>query len=166
MATPQPGQPTGTLAMVAGGGVYPANLARILAGRGQSLFVAAIEGAADRAGFGSADVEIYRLGQLGRLLDELRRREIADIVLLGSLPRPSFGSLMPEASTLKYLPYFARAFKGGDDHLLSAVVRFFEAQGLRVHGPHEIAPELTAPAGALGRRSATPAQRELIARGF
>ncbi|MDR6870192.1 DUF1009 family protein [Bosea sp. BE125] len=156
----------GPLAIIAGGGDFPPALAEILARQGHSLFVAALDGAADPARFGEIAVTSYRLGQLGRLLDDLRRREIADLVLIGSLPRPSFGALRPEASTLKYLPHFARAFQGGDDHLLRGVVRFFEERGFRVHGPAEIAPELTVPMGALGRKAATPAQHELIARGF
>lgn len=156
----------GPLALVAGGGDYPLQLARILATRGERPFIVAIDGVADPAAFGDADVRPYRLGQLGRLLEELRRRGIADIVMLGGLPRPSFGALRPEASTLKYLPYFAKAFRGGDDHLLSGVVRFFEQQGFRVHGPAEIAPELTAPQGLLGRRQASAEQRELLQRGF
>lgn len=156
----------GPLAIIAGGGDYPPELARIVAGRGERLFVAALDGAADPTAFGQVDIASYRLGQLGRLLEDLKRREVSDLVLIGSLPRPSFGALRPEASTLKYLPHFARAFKGGDDHLLRGVVSFFEAQGFRVHGPAEIAPGLTAAQGPLGRKRATPAQHELIARGF
>ncbi|MDP3603680.1 MAG: UDP-2,3-diacylglucosamine diphosphatase LpxI [Bosea sp. (in: a-proteobacteria)] len=154
------------LAIIAGGGDFPPRLAEIVTGSGRPLFVAALEGAADPAGFGAADLQSYRLGQLGRLLDELRRRSITELVLIGSLPRPSFAALRPEASTLKYLPHFARAFRGGDDHLLRGVVSFFEGQGFAVHGPADIAPDMTAPIGALGRRVASPEQKALIARGF
>ncbi|PZU89850.1 MAG: DUF1009 domain-containing protein [Chelatococcus sp.] len=160
----QAGDPA--VALIAGGGAYPADLARILAQRGQRLFVAAVDGAADPSSFEAGEVVTYRLGQLGRVIEELRRRDITDLVFLGGLPRPSFGALRPEVSTLKYLPYFAKAFQGGDDHLLSAVVRFFEGQGFRVLGPHQVAPELTAPAGPLGQRAANGEQRRLIERGF
>lgn len=156
----------GPLVMIAGAGQYPVRLAQILAGHGERPFIAALEGAADPAAFGDADVRSYRLGQLGSLLSELRRRSIGDIVMLGSLPRPSFGALRPEASTLKYLPHFARAFQGGDDHLLRGVVRFFEEQGFRVHGPADIAPELTAPRGPLGRRQAMAEQQAMLGHGF
>lgn len=108
----------------------------------------------------------YRLGQLGRFLDEIKRRRIDEIVMVGALPRPSFGSLAPELSTLKYLPHFARAFQGGDDHLLRGVVTFFEGQGLRVLGPVDIAPDLVAPVGALGRHKPSAVAREAIATGF
>ncbi|MFN3673033.1 MAG: LpxI family protein [Bosea sp. (in: a-proteobacteria)] len=154
------------LAIIAGGGDFPPALARIAKASGRDVFVAALDGAADPAAFASGAVQSYRLGQLGSLLKTLRARAIVDLVLIGSLPRPSFGGIVPEASTLKYLPHFARAFQGGDDHLLRGVVRFFEAQGFRVLGPAEIAPELTAPLGPLGKHAASAATRELITRGF
>ncbi len=154
------------LAIIAGAGDFPPRLAGLAAGGGRPVFIAALEGAAVPAAFGAADLQSYRLGQLGRLLEELRRRGITDLALIGSLPRPSFAALRPEASTLKYLPHFARAFRGGDDHLLRGVVTFFEGQGFTVHGPADIAPAMTAPLGPLGRRAASPAQKELIAEGF
>jgi DUF1009 family protein len=161
------GATRGPLVMIAGGGDFPPQLAGILAAHGERPYIAALDGAADPAAFGDgADLRKYRLGQLGSLLEELRRRGIADIVMLGALPRPSFGSLRPEVSTLKYLPHFAKAFQGGDDHLLRGVVRFFEMQGFRVHGPADIAPEMTAPHGALGRRQASREQRAELDRGF
>lgn len=159
--------PRGLLAMIVGSGDYPLQLARIVTDKGERPYIAALDGAADPAAFGDgADITTYRLGQLGSLLEELRRRGIVDIVMLGALPRPSFGSLRPEVSTLKYMPHFAKAFLGGDDHLLRGVVRFFEMQGFRVHGPADIAPEMTAPHGALGRRQASPEQRSELERGF
>jgi DUF1009 family protein len=163
---PAGGDTAGPLALLAGGGDFPVELTRILVGRGESPFVAALDGVADPLSFGGAEVRMMRLGQLGSLLDELQSRGIRDVVMLGGLPRPSFGALRPELATLKYLPYFARAFRGGDDHLLSRVVRFFEELGFRVHGPAEIAPELAAPVGPLGGRRASDGQRELFLRGF
>ncbi len=154
------------LAIIAGGGEYPPLLARLAAARGHDIFVAAIDGVGEPADFSGCEAKTYRLGQLGRLLAELKRRQIQDIVMIGALPRPSFGALAPELSTLKYLPHFARAFQGGDDHLLKGVVSFFEGQGYRVHGPAEIAPGMTAQAGPLGRRIAAPPAREAMTRGF
>ncbi len=156
----------GPLAIIAGAGDFPVRLAALAAARGTPVFIAALEGAAVPATFGAADLQSYRLGQLGRLLDDLRRREILDLVLIGSLPRPSFAALRPEASTLKHLPHFARAFRGGDDHLLRGVVTFFEGQGFTVHGPADVAPQIAAPVGPLGRKAVSPAQRELVTRGF
>jgi hypothetical protein len=154
------------LAILAGRGDYPVQIARAAAAQGAAVYVATLAGAADPASFAGYDAKEYRLGQLGRFLDEIRKRRIEDIVMIGALPRPSFGSLAPELSTLKYLPHFARAFQGGDDHLLKGVISFFEGQGLRVLGPAEIAPDLVAPPGPLGRYTPAPAAREAIATGF
>ncbi|AMJ63511.1 hypothetical protein AXW83_07130 [Bosea sp. PAMC 26642] len=158
--------PTRPLGIIAGGGDYPPRLARLAAQQGREVFIAALDGVANPSAFADSDVRSYRLGQLGRLLDELRRREIGDLVLIGGLPRPSFSALMPEASTLKYLPHFARAFQGGDDHLLRGVVQFFETQGFRVLGPADIAPELTAPLGPCGRTRPSAVMQATITRGF
>lgn len=157
---------SGPLALMAGSGDYPALLIDLLAARGIRPFVIAIDGAADPASFRNVEVRSFRPGQVGSALDEMRRRGITDVVMLGAMPRPSFGALRPEASTLKYLPYFARAFRGGDDHLLGTVIRFLDQQGFKVRGPAEIVPELAAPLGPLGRRQASPEQRQIVEHGF
>lgn len=154
------------IGILAGGGDYPPLLARLATKAGHEVFVAALVGVAQPADFAGSDLQSFRLGQLGRLLAELRRREITDLVLIGGLPRPSFGGLMPEPSTLKYLPHFAKAFQGGDDHLLRGVISFLEGQGFRVRGPAEIAPVLTAPKGPIGSRVASESQRADLTRGF
>ncbi|HEV7335746.1 MAG TPA: UDP-2,3-diacylglucosamine diphosphatase LpxI [Bosea sp. (in: a-proteobacteria)] len=162
-----PGKRSGLrLAILAGAGEYPAHVARNARAAGAEVYVAALSGAANIADFPGCDAQEYRLGQLGRLLDALKRREVTDIVMIGALPRPSFGALAPELSTLKYLPHFARAFQGGDDHLLRGVVSFFEGQGFRVGSPAEMAPEIVAPLGALGRTVPASVARDALLRGF
>lgn len=151
---------------MAGSGDYPALLIDILAARGVRPFVIAIDGAADPASFHNVEVKTFRAGQVGSALDAMRQRGVSDIVMLGAMPRPSFGALRPEISTVKYLPYFARAFRGGDDHLLTTVIRFLDQQGFTVRGPAEIAPELAAPLGPLGRRQASAEQRQMLEHGF
>ncbi len=161
------GRPQGRrLAVLAGRGEFPLRVAGAAAAQGASVYVAVLTGAGDPSDYTAYDAKEYRLGQLGRFLDEIKRRQIDEIVMVGALPRPSFGSLAPELSTLKYLPHFARAFQGGDDHLLRGVVTFFEGQGLRVLGPADIAPDLVASVGALGRHKPSAVAREAIATGF
>lgn len=161
------GRPQGRrIAILAGRGEFPLRVASAATAQGASVYVAILSGAGDPSDYAAYDAEVYRLGQLGRFLDEIRRRQIDEIVMVGALPRPSFGSLAPELSTLKYLPHFARAFQGGDDHLLRGVVSFFEGRGLRVLGPADIAPDLVSPIGTLGRHKPSAGAREAIATGF
>ncbi|MEN5081502.1 UDP-2,3-diacylglucosamine diphosphatase LpxI [Bosea sp. TWI1241] len=156
----------GRLALVAGSGDYPLKVAQAARAQGRELYVVALSGAADIGDFAGFEGREYRLGQLGAFMDEVKRRRISDIVMIGALPRPSFGALAPELSTLKYLPHFARAFKGGDDHLLRGVVSFFEGQGLVVRGAAEIAPEIVAGSGPMGRTMPTAPAMEAAERGF
>jgi DUF1009 family protein len=156
----------GRLALVAGSGDYPLKVAHAARAQGRELYVVALSGAADIGDFAGFEGREYRLGQLGAFMDEVKRRRISDIVMIGALPRPSFGALAPELSTLKYLPHFARAFKGGDDHLLRGVVSFFEGQGLVVRGAAEIAPEIVASSGPMGRTMPTAPAMEAAERGF
>ena len=69
------------LAIIAGSGEYPPHLVRLAVARGHEVYVAAIEGAAKPDDFATGSVKAYRLGQLGRLLDELKRRGINDLVI-------------------------------------------------------------------------------------
>jgi hypothetical protein len=71
-----------------------------------------------------------------------------------------------DLTTLALLPRIAAAFKGGDDYLLSRVVRLIEEQGFRVRGAHEVAPEILVPQGSLGRVQPTEGDKAAIAFGL
>jgi DUF1009 family protein len=56
------------------------------------------------------------------------------------------------------LPRIVRAYRGGDDHLISGVARIFEDYGFRIVGAHEVAPEILMPEGPIGSRR--PSERD------
>jgi DUF1009 family protein len=87
-------------------------------------------------------------------------------VFIGSLVRPSLWQIRFDFKTLLLLPQIAAAYRGGDDHLLSRVGRFFEQNGFRVLGAHEVAPQILVPEGTLGRALAAERDRADIALGF
>ena len=76
-----------------------------------------------------------------------------DIVIIGGVDRPDFSNIQLDLGAIKTLPFILSLGKGGDDHVLSRVVRFFEQKGYRVHGAGDVAPELLAGKGVLGSRS-------------
>jgi hypothetical protein len=63
------------------------------------------------------------------------------------------------------MPSLIRAFRGGDDHLLTSVSRIFADNGFRLVGVSEVAPELTMPEGVLTRRKPDDAALRDIAKG-
>jgi DUF1009 family protein len=151
------------LAIVAAGGTFPLAVADRVAAGGRPVFVIALDGVTD------ADVSRFRhawvgLGQVSRLLRLLARERCREVVFVGALTRPAgWRSVVPDFGLIRRLPRIVHLFRGGDDHLLSGVVRLAEEAGLVVRGVHEVAPTVLLPAGGLGRVRPTAAQQEEIA---
>ena len=145
------------LGIVAGGGSLPLASADIVAQRGRSVVMFPLRG--------WADPTVERLphhwiavAQFGRLFRLAHRAGCRDMVMIGTLSRPPISQMRVDWTTLRLLPRVLRAFRGGDNRLLSGVGAFFEEHGFRLLGAHEVAPEILVPAGALGRHS--PRERE------
>lgn len=142
-------QDQGSLAIIAGGGSIPAAVAEAALRQGRAIHVIAIRGAADAqiSGFPHSWIG---MGQVGKLLRLLRRHDCRDVVIVGSVRRPDLTKIRIDFGFLRHLPAILRLTAGGDDKVLSGVVKFFESKGYRVRGAHEIAPSLLAPCGPLG----------------
>jgi DUF1009 family protein len=151
--------------IVAGGGALPLAVARSLQAQGRRPVVFAIKGFCDPATVAGRAHHWVALGQVGRLTRLLRGEQCRDVVLIGSLVRPALSDLRIDWQTLRAMPALIRAFRGGDDHLLTGIGRIFADHGFRLVGVNEIAPELTAPEGALTRRKPDDAALRDIARG-
>ena len=100
------------------------------------------------------------LGQAGRLFRLARAEHCREALFIGTLLRPPLWQIRLDWQTLRLMPRIARLFRGGDDRLLSGVASLFEEGGLRVIGLDDVAPEILAPQGVLGRyRPAAARQR-------
>jgi DUF1009 family protein len=140
----------GPIGILAGGGRLPLTIAESVIGRGGSVHIVAIEGEADPAVARFPHTWV-NWGQVGRMVSTLRKRADA-MVIAGSVRRPDLWKLRPDWGFFVSLPQILEMMAGGDDSVLSRVVRFFEAKGIAVCGAHEVAPGLLAlggPAGAL-----------------
>jgi UDP-2,3-diacylglucosamine hydrolase len=137
------------IGILAGGGRLPLMIAESAAARGANVHIVAIRGEAD------PEVERFahtwvNLGQIGRMLATLRREGGRQLVIAGGVRRPDFWHIRPDAGFFASLPQILGLIAaGGDDSVLTRVVRFFEHKGLEVRGAHEIAPNLLAAAGDL-----------------
>ena len=69
------------------------------------------------------------------------------MMIAGTVSRPDLKRLKPDFGVVRYLPDILSMLKGGDDAVLTRLVRFFEKQGLTVKGVGDVAPELLAEAG-------------------
>ncbi|HZP70505.1 MAG TPA: UDP-2,3-diacylglucosamine diphosphatase LpxI [Pseudolabrys sp.] len=156
----------GPLALICGGGTLPLAVADSVAGRGRDVVLFALRGHAEPALVARYPHRWLRVGQFGAFTKLARAAGCRDVVLIGALVRPSLWSLRPDLLALKSLPTIIRAYRGGDNHLLTGVSRLFEEQGFRLIGAHEVAPEILVPEGALGRVDTSARDREDIAFGF
>ena len=137
------------IAILAGGGALPAAVARSAAVMGNYVFIIGIEGEADRSIENFAHCWI-KWGEIGRLLKTIGSEKCTELVIIGSVSRPDLSDVRFDFGALKHLPTILGLTIGGDDTVLSGVVKFFEGNGLRVRGAHEVAPDLVAPVGHLG----------------
>ena len=143
---------SGRSASSAGGGAHPAG------GRRRRCSAAAarsccspLRGWVDAKAVAAYPHYWIAVGQFGRFRRLARAEGCRDLVLVGGLVRPPRSARCASTGrTLVEMPRIVRAFRGGDDHLLTGIGRIFESDGFRLLGAHEVAPDITAPAGALG----------------
>lgn len=138
------------LALIAGNGSLPRQIADALDASGRDFRIVAIRGEAEEATRARADAELG-WGEIGRLYRFLRRSGCAEVLLIGGVTkRPDFRSFLADFGTLRRLPAILRALVGGDDSLLTKVIRLFEQEGFRVVGIRDVAPQLLAASGVMG----------------
>ena len=155
---------TDPVAVVCGGGSLPATVADALVGQGRGVVMFPLHGWADPAAVERFRHHWIHIGQLGRFSRLARSEGCRDLVLIGTLVRPTIRQLRLDIETLRVMPRIIRAYRGGDDHLLSGIGRILEDYGFRLVGAHEVAPQILAPLGHVGRFAPTPRDEADITR--
>ena len=127
------------LAILAGGGSLPLIVADSVVRSGGLVHIVAVRGEA------GAEVERYPhtwvdWGSVNRILATLKRESDGAMLIAGSVRRPDLRRLKPDLGVIRHLPKIITMLKGGDDAVLTRLVRFFEAQGLSVKGVADVAP--------------------------
>ncbi|WP_417693011.1 LpxI family protein [Roseibium sp.] len=141
------------IGLICGNGTLPGAVVERLRAAGRKTYVVAIRGEAEDGLRQVADVELG-FGQIGRLFKGLGKAGCQELILIGGIvKRPDFTSILGDPGTLWRLPRIIKAMAGGDDSLLGKVIGIFESEGFQVVGLHDVAPDLLAGSGALGRHT-------------
>ena len=156
----------GPLGIICGSGSIPLAVAAAVERRGRRVMLFALRGLVDARAVAAYPHCWIAIGQLGRFRRLARAEGCRDLVLVGGLVRPAIRQVRLDWATLVEMPRIIRAFRGGDDHLLTGIGRILEGDGFRLLGAHEVAPDITAPSGALGRHRPDAGAAADIARGF
>ncbi len=137
------------LGIIAGGGVIPQLLINHCKENKRPYFVLAIDGNADRALFdASIPHQWIRIGQAGTGFKRFCEEGVRDVVMIGTIHRPTLSDLVPD---LRTTAFFAKiGLKAlGDDGILRALVKEIEAEDMKVIGIHEVMPQLLVKEGCL-----------------
>ena len=141
------------VAVIAGSGRLPEIVIESLALAGKAPFVVVIEGEAKPEAARRASGQVtLALEDFGKLLPMLKKEKITHLVLAGGIDRrPAWWRIRP---TLSLVAIATRVFANlarGDDGALRGSVRLLEEGGFKVVGAHEVAPDLLAAEGPLGK---------------
>lgn len=153
------------LGIIAGGGMLPQILINYCLDNKRDFFVLAIEGNADKAIFNPLiNHKWIRIGQAGTGFKLLHEQNVEEVVMIGTIKRPTLADLVPD---LRTTAFFAKiGLKSlGDDGILRALVKEIEAEKMRVVGIHEVLPDLLVKDGVLTKAKADKQAQADIKRG-
>jgi UDP-2,3-diacylglucosamine hydrolase len=144
-------QPGDKVAVVAGSGKLPVDLAESLAAHGYAPFVVMMQGEAAPS-LAAFEHESLSLEDFAGLPSMLKRHGATHAVFAGGIGRrPKLSALKPSLALIALLPRALAALSRGDDGLLRALAGVVESHGVRIVGAHEIVPDLLAKTGPMTR---------------
>jgi len=140
-----------SIAIICGGGSFPAAVADAITRGGRRPVMFAIKGWADAASVERYAYHWVALGQLGRFLRLAQAERCHQALFIGTLLRPAIRQIRFDWQAVKMMPRVVAAYAGGDDRLLSGMARLMEESGIRIIGVKDVAPDILVTEGALGR---------------
>jgi DUF1009 family protein len=158
--TPEP------LGIIAGGGLLPVRVAEAVAASGRPVVVAVLEGHGDAAAYPAFPARAFRWGLAATMLAWLKDQGVRQVVLAGTVSRPSVLSLRPDAAGVKLLARIGRAAFTGDDSILRAVMKVLAEDGFEVLGAQQVLGGLLPPAALLAGPAPDDLSRADIQRGL
>lgn len=138
------------LAIVAGGGDLPRRVAEQAQRTGRNPLLVGLKGFVEQELVAQYSGHELSVGELGRLIQLMKKEGCEEMVFAGWLKRPDFSSLKLDLKGVQSLPKILAAAKKGDDALLRAVMDVFAEAGFRIIGADEVLNDLIMTAGPLG----------------
>lgn len=149
------------LGIIAGGGELPSLLASECKKNNIVPVVIGLKGQIDE----NLDVSTsVALGSAGGLFRALKKNDVEDVVLIGSVRRPSLSEVRPDFKAIKILSS-VNFWRLGDDGLLRALKKIFENEGFKIHPVQEFMPRLLAPLGVITKTKPSESHLKDIEKG-
>lgn len=154
------------LGIIAGGGALPVRVAEAVAASGRPVAIAVLEGHGDAGAYGRFPCASFRWGLAAQLLAWLKGQGVRQVVLAGTVSRPSLLSLRPDAAGVRLLGRIGKAAFRGDDSILRAVMKVLAEDGFEVLGAQQVLAGLLPPAALLAGPEPDDLARADIRRGL
>ena len=149
------------VAIFAGRGSLPLELAGYLRKIGHEPFIVGIEGEVE-PWISDYNHELFVWGTLGRFFKHLKNNNIKQIVFAGGVTRPTLRFRDMDWGGVVSLSKVMAFMVGGDNSLLTGLIKLFDQHGVKVVGAHEIMPDLLTPSGLLfGRKPSKKAMTNI-----
>ena len=154
------------LGVIAGGGALPLRVVQAATAIGRPVHVVVLEGHGDPAAYAGQSHVTLRWGLAAQMLAWLKQQGVREVVLAGTVARPSLLSLRPDAASMKLLGRIGRAAFNGDDSILRAVMKVLAEEGFEVVGAQALLAGLLPQAALLAGPMPDDITRADIARGL
>ncbi len=137
-----------SIALFAGRGDLPRMLIQVFQSQERPFFVCAFNGQTDDQLVQGVPHAWFHFGEVSKALKALSDNNIQQIVMAGTMARPTLSSLRPDWIGVKWLAKLGKKALG-DDNLLKALISLLEDEGYQVVAPHDVLTDLLAPQGCL-----------------
>ena len=131
------------LAIIAGKGHLPLDVAKTATAEGYDVLVLPIEGQAD-ADFTGYEANLIRLGGIGKTRSIIMQNGINLLVMVGKVEWPTIAALRPDFDGAKLL---GKMITKGDDHVLRLIAAYFAEKGIETISPDRFLPGRKMPLG-------------------
>lgn len=147
---------TAKLAIIAGAGTLPLQIARACERRGRAYHIVAIDEFALPVPDSMPHAR-HRISKVGACLRTMKRAACKDVVFAGKFERPHGRvKLRPDFGGLIFLLRYYGVLSRGDDGLHRAFADFLGGHGYRVVSPLDADPDLAARRGCLTKTAPAP----------
>lgn len=139
------------LGIIAGAGNLPLEIVNACKAVDIEVFVVALEGTPKDRLYADVASEYIHIGEVGKITKTLKKRDIKDVILVGKIARPKISALKLDIGGVRLLTKLTQSKLGGDTASFDIVIQFLEDAGFKVRGVGEVAQELLAHEGVLGK---------------
>ena len=126
------------LGIIAGEDFLPYELASLYQKNGGKCFIACLCPNNYKIFKKDFTVSLFKIGQVGAIIDFFKNAKITNILLIGNVKRVSFEKIKVDMGGAKLLAKITKNKFFGDDSLLRVVISYIEDNGFKVVSTYEI----------------------------